>query len=677
VQTDAAGTATFSVAIPGNLTTWRATARAITADTRVGIARDSVVATRPITLRLATPRQFVAGDQLDLLASANNRTAQNRTLETALSAIGATISGPKIQTAGIKAGGEARSKFPVTIGELPASGEVRFTGRTIDSGATNANASDLSDALESRVKVVPNGTLKRMLQGGTLGQHADIKVVLPKGHIEPATTAILSLRGGVSDVARALANTIVATSRDTAPVAAARLSVETLVPDAVTAGERLENIALLARYQTGDGGWGWWEDDRPDAQNTAFVLSSLARAKAAGLEVPDALLARGLAGARGLYDTDQLGEHRALLAAAVALADPKAGAPLLAEVARRSENLSPYARLVLGEAFLQIGERDQARTLADDVLKDSVAGPDETFLRVGERLGWSATTLDATSAALSLLSALRRDEAIQTKLARFVSEGEEPQPSFEYDVAQTSRGITLSARSGGNGYSSLESQTVRLRALLGYAKAHPSARSLGAVSVTINGQSVKVPAQIEGQPLQILVPRGGWQEGDNTISVTRDGGGEVFYALETRVYVPSKFEVGAGVRVFRRYDAQNAGKAWDELKRPVVTGEPIRCTVVVWPSERADAMRVTEPIPAGFEFIEDESDYGQSGVSEVRDGAVIHYVRGNGLPITFRYYIRAESSGKVTALPATAEVLRRPDERGNSDAQVFTISDSK
>jgi len=57
----------------------------------------------------------------------------------------------------------------------------------------------------------------------------------------------------------------------------------------------------------------------------------------------------------------------------------------------------------------------------------------------------------------------------------------------------------------------------------------------------------------------------------------------------------------------------------------------------------------------------------------VRDGAVIHFVRGEGLPITFRYYLRAESSGKVTALPATAEVLRRPDERGNSDAQVLDV----
>jgi len=654
VQTNAKGEATFSVVIPANLTTWRATARAITGDTRVGIAQDSVLATRPITLRLATPRQFVAGDQLDLTASANNRTLVDRTLETALSATDATISGPKVQTVRVPAKGEGRVKFPVSIGDFPPSGEVKFTGRTIDTNATNANANDLSDALEMRVRVVPNGTLKRLLQGGTVSQKAQFVVVLPEGHIEPATNAVLSLRGGVGDVASSIAYNMAHTSRDTAPIAAGRLAVATLLPNSVEKNERLENIALLARYQTGDGGWGWWEDDRSDAQNTAFVLSTLARAKKAGLEVPDALLSRGIAGARNLFNNDQLGEHRALLAAAVALADPSQGADLVVETLRRSENLSPYARLTLAEVLVGSKQEDDARQIADDVLKDLVVGPDEAFLRVGDRPGWTATTFDATSAALSLLAALNRDEALQTKLARFLCDGE-----------------------NGGGYSSLEAQTTELRALLAYTKHHPSARAFGKVSVSLNGTGVKVPADLGGQPLNIPIPRGLWKEGDNTVSLQRDGGGEVFYALETRVFVPTKFEFGAGVRVFRRYDAQNAGKAWDELKRKVVTGEPIRCTVVVWPSERADALRVTEPIPAGFEFIEDDSGYGARGSSEVRDGAVIHYVRGNGLPLTFRYYIRAESSGRVTALPATAEVLRRPDERGNSDAQVMEMMSDK
>jgi hypothetical protein len=55
----------------------------------------------------------------------------------------------------------------------------------------------------------------------------------------------------------------------------------------------------------------------------------------------------------------------------------------------------------------------------------------------------------------------------------------------------------------------------------------------------------------------------------------------------------------------------------------------------------------------------------------------VHYVRGNGLPLTFRYYLRAESAGRVTALPVTAEVLRRPDERGHSDSQRIEVQSAR
>src|SRR5262249_58494957 len=56
--TDAAGKATVDVTLPDNLTTWRATARAITSDTKVGSAISRVVARKDLILRLETPRFF-------------------------------------------------------------------------------------------------------------------------------------------------------------------------------------------------------------------------------------------------------------------------------------------------------------------------------------------------------------------------------------------------------------------------------------------------------------------------------------------------------------------------------------------------------------------------------------------------------------------------------------------
>jgi len=60
--TDAAGEASFRFAMPDNLTTWRATARAHTLDTTVGEATHTALCTRPFLVRLAGPR-FITQDR--------------------------------------------------------------------------------------------------------------------------------------------------------------------------------------------------------------------------------------------------------------------------------------------------------------------------------------------------------------------------------------------------------------------------------------------------------------------------------------------------------------------------------------------------------------------------------------------------------------------------------------
>lgn len=647
VETDKAGVAKFDVKVPGNLTTWKATARAITADTRVGSAQSSMLATRPVTLRLAMPRQLVQGDALNLLASVNNRTDKPLDLETALSAQGVLIEGAKTKTLPAPAHGEAKTTFPIRANTLPESGEAILTGRTLASSATKENAEDLSDALESRVPVLPNGIARRIVQGGALENKIRADIQLPDDRIEPATTATLTIARGFGEVAQGLGAQILAGDRESAPDAAARLVAVSLLKPANWKREALENIAMLARYQTGQGGWNWWEDQKPDPRVTAFVLSSLDRAQSLGVTVPDALKQRGIGGAVQLYNSNGLWEERALLASALALSGNNDG-DRLAEVQRRAEDLSPFARLTLAEALIAVKQEAKARAILDDVLKDANIGTDVASIAVGARDGWENGAVDASAAALSLLLQLDTNRALQAKFARFLS--------YAAD------------------YQSRDSQTHRLRALWKYDQAHPGARKIGDLKVTLNGQSVKVPAEVDYKPLEIPLPRV-WKDGANILQIERDGAGEVFWQVEARVFQPASVEVGKNVRVFRRYETQNAALTWRELDGPIKVGSPVRCTVVVWPDDRADALKVVEPIPAGFEYVDSDGNYGQSGDTEVRDGAVVHYLHGNGLPVTFRYYLRSETTGRVTALPALAKVVQRPDARGNSDVTQFVVTE--
>jgi hypothetical protein len=97
--------------------------------------------------------------------------------------------------------------------------------------------------------------------------------------------------------------------------------------------------------------------------------------------------------------------------------------------------------------------------------------------------------------------------------------------------------------------------------------------------------------------------------------------------------------------------------------------------MVTWGDDEEDAMRVIEPIPAGFEYLEDSSS--AWGREEVRNGAVIHFLTNSALPQTFQYYLRPESAGRLIALPATAEYLRRPATRGQTPAATITVVGEK
>ena len=134
-------------------------------------------------------------------------------------------------------------------------------------------------------------------------------------------------------------------------------------------------------------------------------------------------------------------------------------------------------------------------------------------------------------------------------------------------------------------------------------------------------------------------------------------------SLTAEFYRPASSESHTGVRVARKYEVRNAAGVWTELDRAVVTGEPVRVTLSVWGDDISDAVKVDEPIPAGFEFVDSEVGYGMR--EEVRDGKLIHYLANVGTPVIIRYYLRAEATGSVVASPPSGQYLRRPAALGH------------
>jgi hypothetical protein len=632
------GVATVSFELPGNLTTWRATGRAVTEDTRVGTGEASVQVSRPVMLRLATPRQLVTGDRLVLIGTVSNRTDAAHEFETAISAQGVRVEGETTKRVAVPGGGEGTVSWTIVADVLPESGEALITGRTLATDAPRDRGPEFSDALRLPVRVVPAGVAQRIVVAGVLARETTATLALPPDRIEPATMVKVTIRAGLKQTVEDLAARVLASGRYGSPGAADSLIAAAILGREAPARAARESLALLSRSQLGNGAWGWWEQQPPDAFITTRVLLALIEARSAGIPVPAAMLTRGIAGATRFYNETNLWEHRALLASAATLAGAPKASDLLAEVHRRATHLSPYAQLLLARAYDKAGQKEWAQESAAKALDNAAVGPQAAYLPGGEHPGWSADTVETTAQALSTLLALSQDAALQAKLAQWLVEPE------------------------GQAWWCQDESVAATEALASYVREHPQPERLGDLEIVFNGTPLKAPVPA-GKPAQAVVPRSLLRE-SNTVTLRRDGDGEAFFSIEAQVFRPADGATANGVTIMRRYEVCNAAGLWDEVSGPIKPAEPVRCTVLVWPDDRPDALRVAEPIPAGFEFV--DSEHIDGAREEVRDGAVIHYLLATGKPAYFRYYLRAESDGSVLSLPGLAEALRRPTVRGTA-----------
>lgn len=649
VETDASGKTEVSFEVPGNLTSWRATARGITGTTQVGMSTNNVLANRPVMLRLATPRQVVQGDRVTLIGTIDNRSEQDRTFTVRLNVDGLKLADGGNREVLVAAKKQAKVQWVLDAEKIPESGNAELTGEIVDK-AEPRNA-DYADALQVKLRVVPAGSPERVLVGGTVKSEATAKLDLPSDRVEPASVVKVQVRSGLGPVLNESAQSVLRSGRYSSVAAADQLLVAAEMKMPTGTKEVRESLAMISRTQGADG-WGWWEGAPSDPLITARVLFALSEARRSGITVYDNLLQAAREAAVLRYARTNLWEHRAILASSLAFAGDSRGKVYLDETKDRGQNLSPYARLRLAAGYAQLGERGVANDIVDGVMKEASSGAADSYVPVGEGIGWSTTSMEATTEALWVMAKLDRDDNTQARFARWIAEPGEA-----------------------DAWRSIDENTNTVRALKSYTKRHPDASELGDVEVTVGGQTVKaVPAKF-GNQATALIPRGALANGANEVKIRRTGGGEAFYVVDATIFRPQFDESIKGIRVLRRYEVRNSAGVWTELNRAVKPGEPVRCTVVTWGDDLSDGVKVIEPIPAGFEFV--ETDYYAYGREEQRDGAMLHYLLNNGAPQTFRYYLRAEAEGKLIALPATAEYLRRPATRGQSAIERIVVKEQK
>ncbi len=289
--TDAAGKAQVKVEFPDSLTTWRATARAVTAETRVGASTAKTIVRKNLILRLSVPRFFVQGDELMISALVHNYLTTEKTVRVSLdlNVTGLSLIEGTMRDVRVLPRADARLDWRVRVPQVRT---ALITGKAL--------TDEESDALELELPVNIPGVKLSRAKGGTLdaGAAASFELSFP-GKVQPGSR-LLGIRLSPS-IAGSLFGALEYLT--TFPYGCVEQTMSSFLPniivtqavrdlglkvslDTADVQEKIRaGIDRLSNFQHEDGGWGWWQSDDSHPFMTAYVVAGLAQAKAAGVQV--------------------------------------------------------------------------------------------------------------------------------------------------------------------------------------------------------------------------------------------------------------------------------------------------------------------------------------------------------------------------------------------------------
>src|SRR5947199_2905399 len=433
VVTGGDGKATVSFKLPDNLTTWRATGRAVTADTRVGSAVQKTIARKDVIMRLEMPRFLTEGDTVTISGVVHNFLKSDKSTKISLDLNGAQLLDSPSETVTIKQNGEHRVDWRVQANQV---GKLTLLAKAL----TDTE----SDAVEMTMEIVPHGLKQTVGNTTTLTQNdADQTFSLDLSanpdsqarnlRIEASPSLAGTLFGALDyltsfpygcteqTMSSFLPNVIVAQTLKDVPTAKIRASND--LDKKVQRG-----LDRLYAYQHDDGGWGWWKDDKSDPFMTAYVVDGLTLASNAGYQIEtwrrdrareqlSAILNPGKRDDGNPIDD----ETRAYMIYAVTESGDSDGHYLEALYGKRG-SLGPYGRALLALALHQRKDgraKDMTGAIAGSAQTDEFEAHWQTAL-VNDYGRNVYLDPEATALSLKALAQIDPGNALLPKVARWL-----------------------------------------------------------------------------------------------------------------------------------------------------------------------------------------------------------------------------------------------------------------
>jgi alpha-2-macroglobulin len=690
VVTGSDGKATVSFKLPDNLTTWRATARGVTADTRVGSAVQKTIARKDVIMRLEMPRFLTEGDTVTISGVVHNFLKSDKSTKISLELNGAQLLDEAASTVTIRPNGEQRVDWRVqanTVGKLTL--------------LAKALTDTESDAVEMTMEIVPHGLRRTTGNAVTFSQN-DVDQTLNLDVPGPADTQARALRIEVSpSIAGALFGAL--DYLTSYPYGCTEQTMSSFVPNIVVAqtlkdiptakiraSNDLDNkvrkgLDRLYAYQHGDGGWGWWKDDKSDPFMTAYVVDGLRMASRAGYPVDNWRHDQGRQKLKSLLDAGKNDngnpiddETRAYMI--YAFTESGAGdAHFLDELYGKRNNLGAYGRALLA---LALQERKDGRAQEVAKLIESSAQQNEfeahwQTARVNDYGRDVYLDAEATSLSLKALSQINPRSSLLPKAARWLVQN----------------------RRNGYYWLSTKETAFAIYGLSDYLKVSQELSPDYTFEVYLNGTKVAGQHVGAGEATNaetVTVWKKGGEIGPaNQIRIVKHGKGALYVSSALEYFTADDnvtAQSAGGLKIAREYlrlrvsEDENGKASWklEPLSGELRSGDMIVVRLRLT-GPRAQYVMIEDPIPAGAEQVARMSGlylnyslgnwgdwYSNREFRDNRTAIFMNYFDGDA---TLQYAMRVEVPGEFKIAPARAELMYQPTVQANTANDRLRILD--
>jgi hypothetical protein len=665
VVTNESGEATVEVTLPDNLTSWRATAVAISAGTEAGKGMTNIIAQKPIMVRLNLPPYFVEEDEQSLLVTVQSTMDQDQEVKLRLATTGAQVTGPTEINLSLGAGKGTSHVFPIKISRGE---EATFLVTAI---APSAN-----DGMEKKVPVLVRGTTLMKESSGIAepGQSETIQVPMRQGAVRKSleVTVAPSQLGALISSLPYLVDYPYGCLEQTMSRFVPAILVRDLMRRSGISDPALEakiqeverqGIARIRQMQTSSGAWGWFHHSGDSALMTAIALEGLYYAKQAGSPIPESMIERGIEGGIAILKTPTQDPYQRVLER-----------PRLANAILMHRSRVPEAMAATPEPF----------TFPETKF---VLEPDPAILAMMAMN--SGARIDLPKVQRDLAQSIKEDgdfafakdsswgsSTARTLLALMMVDGQSPL------IPKLMR--TLFSKRRGNHWGDTATTSEVLIAAIARLNQTGEAVSGSTAEVLLNGQVVQrfdfAPGDLSSRTFSIPASELGER---NELEIRNVGTGIVYWSSKSQESLTERTSDPVavandqnGFTILRTHHRLSSQRLEDgsmkvlpdrEARTQFRAGEVylVRATVRVTKPVRFAAVEVpvaSNSVITASDNLSGEWNYWFSGMT-IRDSKAVFFAESLAPgDHVFEFTVRAEVSGKSIALPAKAYPMYVPDQ---------------